>query len=79
MRQVLAQALALVAGGLALGIVGALLLGRVLAGLLFGVRPADPLTLAAVALLLGATGLLAALVPARRAAAVDPVTALRSA
>jgi putative ABC transport system permease protein len=48
-----------------------------MAGLLYGVRPADPATLAAVAFLLGAIALLACYIPARRATAVDPVIALR--
>jgi len=77
LRRVLAQAMALVVAGLAIGLAGALLLGRLVTGLLYGVRPTDPVTLVAVALLLGVTGALAALVPARRAAAVEPATALR--
>ena len=48
-----------------------------MADLLYGVRPADPATLVAVTLLLGAIALLACYIPARRATAIDPVVALR--
>jgi putative ABC transport system permease protein len=61
----------------ALGTVVALLLGRVLAALLFEVRPADPLTLSGVALFFGTVALLACAVPAWRAAGVDLMEALR--
>jgi putative ABC transport system permease protein len=64
--------------GLALGLAGALLASRFLSSLLFGVRPADPLTFCAVAVLLGSTTLLVSFLPARRAARVDPMTALRA-
>lgn len=64
--------------GLALGIVGALLLGGRLAGLLFGVRAWDPVSLGLAVVLLGAIGTLAAWIPARRALRVAPVDALRS-
>jgi putative ABC transport system permease protein len=74
---VVGQSLALTAAGLALGLLGAQLLGRTLEGLLYGVTPADPWTLAGVALLLGTVALLAGLLPAHRAASLDPLAALR--
>jgi predicted permease len=74
---VLRQGMRLAAIGLAGGLVAAVALTRLMAGLLYGVRPADPATLAAVALLLGGIALAACYIPARRAMAVDPVVALR--
>jgi ABC-type antimicrobial peptide transport system permease subunit len=63
--------------GLAFGIAGALLATRLLAGLLFDLSPLDPATYAAAAALLLGTALLAAWIPAHRAAHLDPLTALR--
>jgi len=74
---VLRQGMLLAAIGLAGGLMAALALTRLMAGLLYGVRPADPATLGAVALVLGAIALAACYIPARRATAVDPVVALR--
>jgi predicted permease len=74
---VLRQGMKLAAIGMAAGLVAALALTRFMAGLLYGVRPADPATLGAVTLLLGGIALLACYIPARRATAVDPVVALR--
>ena len=74
---VLKQGMRLAAIGMAAGLAAALALTRLLASLLYGVRPADPATMAAVALLLGSIALLACYIPARRATAVDPVVALR--
>jgi len=68
----------LAAMGMAGGVIAALALTRLMAGMLYVVRLADPLNLAAVALLLGAIALLACYIPARRATAVDPVLALRN-
>jgi putative ABC transport system permease protein len=64
--------------GIAAGVAGALALTRYLASLLFGVGTHDPVTFAAVALLLGATAVVAAALPAFRAVRVDPMLALRS-
>jgi putative ABC transport system permease protein len=63
--------------GIAVGIVGALALTRFLSSLLFGIKPTDPLTFIAVSLIFIGVSLLACLVPARRAANVDPMVALR--
>ncbi len=63
-------------GGLA-GVVGALLLGRVMSNVIYGVQPHDPATFVAVSVVLTTAAMLASLVPARRATRVDPMTALR--
>jgi predicted permease len=77
LRMVLSHSAALIAGGLLLGLAGAWAVTRVLKDFLFEVTPADPLTFATVSLLLVAVALLACYIPARRAAAVDPLVALR--
>jgi len=74
---VLRQGLAPVAAGISIGLLAALAVTRLLAGLLFGITAHDPVTFAAVSLLLAAVALLACYVPARRASRVDPCTALR--
>jgi predicted permease len=74
---VLGRSGALVAGGVALGAVAFFVLARWLASFLYGVRPADPLTLAGTTLVLLAVGLAATLVPAVRASRIDPATVLR--
>ncbi|TAM78782.1 MAG: ABC transporter permease [Acidobacteria bacterium] len=77
LRLLLAESARLVIAGLAVGIPAALLLTRFLAGMLYGVKPADPLTFIAVSIILVAVALLACYIPARRAAKVDPMVALR--
>jgi predicted permease len=76
-RLVVGQGLGLAAAGVAIGLVGALGLTRVLVGMLYGVKPVDPVTLLAVILILVAVGGLASYIPARRATKVDPMEALR--
>jgi ABC-type antimicrobial peptide transport system permease subunit len=71
------QATVLTVLGVTLGIGAALASGRVLASLLFGVTPRDAISIIAAAVTLGVTALFAAWIPARRAAAVDPIRALR--
>jgi putative ABC transport system permease protein len=66
-----------VAIGLAAGIAGSASLTRLLSGMLYGVRPLDPIVLAGVSLLLATVALLASYLPARRAARIDPIVALR--
>jgi predicted permease len=78
LRMVLGQGMALVLAGLAIGIVGSLLITRVLAGLLFEIQPTDPATLTGVSLLLLVVAAAACFVPARRATLVQPIIALRS-
>jgi putative ABC transport system permease protein len=63
--------------GVAIGASGALALGRVLSGMIYGVRATDPLTFLAVAVLLAVIALLASFIPAYRATKVDPMVALR--
>jgi ABC-type antimicrobial peptide transport system permease subunit len=74
---VLRQAMTPVVAGLAVGLAGAVAAGTLLAGLLYEVRPNDPATIGAVALVLAAVGLAASFTPARRALRADPIAALR--
>jgi predicted permease len=75
---VLRDAMQLVAAGLLLGLAGAIVVSRLLAGVVYGVRPGDPMILASACCLMVITGLAAAYVPAARAASVDPMKSLRS-
>ena len=78
MRMVLAEALAIAAAGVVLGVAGAVATTRLMAALLFGVRPTDPATLVSIAGILMAIALAGSYVPARRATRVDPMATLRS-
>ncbi len=77
LKLLVGEGLALVAIGTAIGIGGAFALTRLLATLLYGIKPTDPVTFIAVSLILIAIALLACYIPARRAAKVDPMVALR--
>lgn len=76
-RLVMGQGLAVTAAGLLIGVAGAAALSRLMAGLLFGVTTLDPVSFAAAPLVLAVVAAAACLLPARRAAAVDPSEALR--
>jgi putative ABC transport system permease protein len=78
LRLVLTRALRIVAAGLVVGLAGAVAVTRVLQTFLFGVTPTDPIAFTIVTLLLMAVGLMAAWLPARRAARIDPWAALRA-
>jgi putative ABC transport system permease protein len=77
LRLVIRQALILAAMGIAIGLVGAFALTRVMSSLLFGVSATDLLTFVITSLLLGSIALMASYIPARRAAKVDPIAALQ--
>jgi len=77
-RPILREALLLAAAGLAIGVPAALALAQLIKSQLYGVAPADPLTLVAGAVLLLAVAVFAAWLPARRASRVDPIVALRA-
>jgi putative ABC transport system permease protein len=77
LRMVLRQGLRLALAGAAIGLLGALIVARLMTNLLFGIRPTDPATFLGVALLLLLVALAACYIPARRAIRVDPILALR--
>jgi ABC-type antimicrobial peptide transport system permease subunit len=76
-RMVLREGLGILLAGVAVGLVAALAAARLMRSLLYGVSPTDPLTFAAVPLLLVAVALLATWAPAQRASAVEPLEAIR--
>ena len=78
LRLIVGQGLGLAVIGVVIGLAAAFLLTRAIKSLLFGVSPTDPLTFAAISVLLLFTALIASLIPARRATKVDPLIALRS-
>jgi putative ABC transport system permease protein len=78
LQLILKHGVLLVALGVGLGIIAAILVTRLMSHLLYGVTPTDPLTFSAIALLLTFIALVACYLPARRAAHVDPVVALRT-
>jgi putative ABC transport system permease protein len=77
LRLVLRQALSLTFLGIAIGLASAVAMTQLIASMLFGVKPTDPLTYVAVVALLGVVAFAASYIPARRAMRVDPIVALR--
>jgi putative ABC transport system permease protein len=74
---IVGRGMLLAGAGVAIGLIGALLLTKSMQTVLYDIRPSDPITFAEVALVLLGASLLASWLPARRALAIDPVTALR--
>jgi predicted permease len=78
LRSIVGQGVLLAASGAVLGLASAALVTRVLEGMLYGIRPLDPISFAGSAALLVALAVIASAIPARRAASIDPVDALRA-
>jgi putative ABC transport system permease protein len=77
LKLIVGQGMVLTAIGLVIGAVAAAALTQLMATLLFGVSPTDPVTFIGIALLLAFVALLACFIPARRATKIDPIVALR--
>ena len=77
LRLVVWKGVVLAASGIAVGLAGALVLTRLMSGLLYGTKPTDPAAFVAAVVVLGAVAIAASYIPARRAAKVDPMVALR--
>jgi putative ABC transport system permease protein len=77
-RMIVGEGFRTIAGGVAVGMVAALMLTRTVASMLYGITATDPATFAAVTVVLVGAALLACYIPARRATRVDPMVALRS-
>jgi putative ABC transport system permease protein len=75
---VVGQSMRVILAGVALGVAGSLALVHLMQNLIYGIGPFDPVTFSVVVALLSTTALLACWLPARRAAKVDPMVALRS-
>jgi putative ABC transport system permease protein len=78
LRTLIGEGLRLAMAGVVLGVIGALLISRLLSTMLFQISPTDPVTFVSVAAVLTAVALLACYIPARRATRVHPLTALQS-
>jgi putative ABC transport system permease protein len=76
LKLIIGEGMRVVMIGIGIGIVGALVLGRTLSSLVFGVTVRDPTTFTVVAMILAGVALAACVIPARRAARVDPMVAL---
>jgi putative ABC transport system permease protein len=78
LRMVVRQAIVQALAGAVAGLAGALVVSRLIAKMLYGVQPTDPITFGGVAIVLALAAMLAAFVPARRAARIEPMIALRN-